>query len=150
MLRNTPTAPKSFKHNIAPIPSRGNTLAVDIKMDTPTPLLSIGDKSTKSSIDEPSPSKLYKALTHLSYRDPPAVSSTLSPSPTPSELADADADLSEKIVEELYPSTWKQYTILLTLNLAMFVDVVSGSALNVVLPHVAKDLGLAGGDISWM
>jgi hypothetical protein len=49
-----------------------------------------------------------------------------------------------------YPSTTRQYIILLTLNLAMMIDVVSGSALFVVVGHVSKDLGLSGSDATWM
>ncbi len=59
-------------------------------------------------------------------------------------------DESAATLEETYPPVWRQWLILLTLNLAMLIDVVSGSALFVVISDTARDLGLAGGDISWM
>lgn len=49
-----------------------------------------------------------------------------------------------------YPSVMRQWSTLLVLNLAMMIDVVSGSALFVVVTHTAGDLGLAGPDATWM
>lgn len=49
-----------------------------------------------------------------------------------------------------YPSVTRQWSTLLVLNLAMMIDVVSGSALFVVVTHTAGDLGLAGPDATWM
>jgi hypothetical protein len=50
----------------------------------------------------------------------------------------------------IYPSVTRQWSTLLVLNLAMMIDVVSGSALFVVVTHTAGDLGLAGPDATWM
>lgn len=49
-----------------------------------------------------------------------------------------------------YPSVTRQWSTLLVLNLAMMIDVVSGSALFVVVTHTAGDLGLSGPDATWM
>jgi hypothetical protein len=50
----------------------------------------------------------------------------------------------------VYPSVTRQWSTLLVLNLAMMIDVVSGSALFVVVTHTAGDLGLSGPDATWM
>jgi hypothetical protein len=50
----------------------------------------------------------------------------------------------------IYPSVTRQWSTLLVLNLAMMIDVVSGSALFVVVTHTAGDLGLSGPDATWM
>jgi hypothetical protein len=52
--------------------------------------------------------------------------------------------------DPIYPSVARQWSTLLVLNLAMMIDVVSGSALFVVVTHTAGDLGLAGPDATWM
>jgi hypothetical protein len=52
--------------------------------------------------------------------------------------------------DETYPPAWGRWLILFTLNLAMLIDVVSGSALFVVVSDTARDIGVAGADLSWM
>jgi hypothetical protein len=56
----------------------------------------------------------------------------------------------ENLEPSEYPPLWRQLLILITVNLAMFIDVISGSALFVIVSHVAKDLDVQGSDISWM
>lgn len=53
-------------------------------------------------------------------------------------------------LEPIYPAVWKQWVILLTLSLAVLIDVMSGSALFVVLDDTARDLSLSGAEVSWM
>ena len=52
--------------------------------------------------------------------------------------------------QPVYPSVARQWSTLLVLNLAMMIDVVSGSALFVVVTHTASDLSLSGPDTTWM
>lgn len=77
--------------------------------------------------------------------------STFPSSKQPEPEKDGFTIMEEEMDETLtYSPTWEQYLILLTLNLAIFIDVVSGSALFVVVSQTARDLNLSGGNISWM
>lgn len=61
--------------------------------------------------------------------------------------------LNEKGLESdtpVYPSVARQWSTLLVLNLAMMIDVVSSSALFVVVTQTASDLSLSGPDTTWM
>lgn len=51
---------------------------------------------------------------------------------------------------ETYPPPWKRWVILIDLSFAQAIDVMSSSALFVILTPTARDLNIAGGDISWM
>ncbi|KAH6904499.1 major facilitator superfamily domain-containing protein [Coprinopsis sp. MPI-PUGE-AT-0042] len=52
--------------------------------------------------------------------------------------------------EPTYPPVWKQWLILMTTSLAVLVDVMTGSALFVVLGHIARDIDLSGAEGSWI
>lgn len=58
--------------------------------------------------------------------------------------------LEEGDAPDVYPPLWKQALILFTLDLAIFIDVVSSAALFVVITQTAKDIGLSGPETSWM
>jgi hypothetical protein len=66
---------------------------------------------------------------------------------TSSSTKETDESVS---LEPTYPPLWKQWLILLTMSLAVLIDVMSGSALFVVLDDTARDLSLSGASISWM
>ncbi|KAH6904497.1 major facilitator superfamily domain-containing protein [Coprinopsis sp. MPI-PUGE-AT-0042] len=53
-------------------------------------------------------------------------------------------------LEQTYPAVWKQWLILLTMSLAVLIDVMSGSALFVVLAETARDISLSGAEVSWI
>lgn len=61
-----------------------------------------------------------------------------------------NAAVEELDLVEVYPSIPKQWAILAALSMAQAIDVMSASALFVILTPTARDLGIAGGDISWM
>lgn len=99
-------------------------------MDTPASHKTVDKKHVAGAVGDDFEQRLHRGLSRISYRQ--------------DGLEREGSDTTG------YPPVWRQYAILLTLNLAMFVDVISTSALNVILPQVARDLDLAGGDISWM
>ena len=69
---------------------------------------------------------------------------------TVNNLETEDFRTKEEEDDTIYPSVLKQYTILLTLNLAVMIDVVSAAALFVIVSNVGAELNLSGPDATWM
>jgi len=75
---------------------------------------------------------------------------TLLDASTDSNLETEASPTTENGDYTIYPSVWRQYTILLTLNLAVMIDVVSATALFVIVSNISGDLNLNGPDATWM
>ncbi|KAH6913586.1 major facilitator superfamily domain-containing protein [Coprinopsis sp. MPI-PUGE-AT-0042] len=53
-------------------------------------------------------------------------------------------------LEPTYPAVWKRWLILLTMSVAVLIDVMTGAALFVLLVSTARDINLSSAETSWI
>jgi hypothetical protein len=93
-------------------------------------------------------SDVLPVVAQLNEKYPPA--DTPLDASTVNNLETEDSVTKDEEDDTIYPSVLRQYTILLTLNLAVMIDVVSAAALFVIVSNVGAELNLSGPDATWM